>query len=115
MTIGTGKSVLLRAIIEALRKKHKGQSDAVAVTASTGMAACNIGGNTIHSFAGIGIGDKDAKTLIAKVKKDRQAGGRWKRTKVLVIDESRLISLHSSRDQSLMPIFLSLNGRRSFI
>lgn len=42
---GTGKSLLLRAIITALRKKHAGHPDAVSVTASTGMAASNIGGN----------------------------------------------------------------------
>jgi ATP-dependent DNA helicase PIF1 len=41
---GTGKSLLLRAIIAALRKKHPGKPDAVSVTASTGMAASNIGG-----------------------------------------------------------------------
>ncbi|KAI6041827.1 hypothetical protein EDC04DRAFT_2565093 [Pisolithus marmoratus] len=41
---GTGKSLLLRAIITRLRKKHSGRSDYVAVTASTGMAASNIGG-----------------------------------------------------------------------
>ncbi|KAJ6501062.1 hypothetical protein C8R47DRAFT_1068050 [Mycena vitilis] len=40
---GTGKSLLLRAIIEALKKKF-GKSEQVAVTASTGMAASNIGG-----------------------------------------------------------------------
>ncbi|KAJ7842133.1 hypothetical protein B0H14DRAFT_2781690, partial [Mycena olivaceomarginata] len=41
---GTGKS--------ALKKKHIKTNDAVAITASTGIAACNIGGFTIHSFAG---------------------------------------------------------------
>ncbi|KAJ7327673.1 PIF1-like helicase-domain-containing protein [Mycena albidolilacea] len=51
---GTGKSVLLREIIKALKKKHIKTNDALAITASTGIAACNIGGVTIHSFAGIG-------------------------------------------------------------
>jgi ATP-dependent DNA helicase PIF1 len=43
---GTGKSLLLRAIIMALKKKHKSKLEAVSVTASTGMAASNIGGIT---------------------------------------------------------------------
>lgn len=41
---GTGKSLLLRAIIEALRKKFTKNPDFLAVTASTGIAAQNIGG-----------------------------------------------------------------------
>ena len=41
---GTGKSLLLRAIISALRRKHASRPDYIAVTASTGMAASNIGG-----------------------------------------------------------------------
>lgn len=42
---GTGKSVLLRAIIEKLKSVHGSR---VAVTASTGIAACNINGCTLH-------------------------------------------------------------------
>lgn len=45
---GTGKSFLLRRIVEALREEYEGSPDAVHVTASTGIAACNIGGVTIH-------------------------------------------------------------------
>lgn len=41
---GTGKSLLLRAIISALRKKHAKKPEVISVTASTGMAASNIGG-----------------------------------------------------------------------
>lgn len=46
--IGTGKSVLLREIIKRLREKGK----IVEVTASTGIAAVNVGGKTLHAFAG---------------------------------------------------------------
>lgn len=60
---GTGKSVLLREIIIALRKKYETRPDAVAVTASTGIAACNVGGVTLHSFAGIGLGIEPADKL----------------------------------------------------
>ena len=41
---GTGKSLLLKAIIMALKKKHASKPEVVSVTASTGMAASNIGG-----------------------------------------------------------------------
>ena len=41
---GTGKSLLLRAIIAALKSKHAKKPAVVSVTASTGMAASNIGG-----------------------------------------------------------------------
>lgn len=85
--IGTGKSVLLREIIAALRRKAK-TADSVVVTASTAMAACNIGGTTIHSFAGIGLGKDTAEMLISKVKTGRGAAAKWQRADVLVIDES---------------------------
>jgi ATP-dependent DNA helicase PIF1 len=49
---GTGKSVLMRSIIAELKKKHARSPERVAVTASTGLAACNIGGITLHSFSG---------------------------------------------------------------
>jgi ATP-dependent DNA helicase PIF1 len=87
---GTGKSVLLREIIRTLRKKHVKNSDAVAVTASTGIAACNIGGVTIHSFAGIGLGIESAEKLADFVRKNKKCTNRWLRTKVLIIDEGIL-------------------------
>ena len=49
---GTGKSVLMRAIISDLQEKYGRNSERIAVTASTGLAACNIGGITLHSFSG---------------------------------------------------------------
>lgn len=80
--------MLLREIIASLKREHRGKSDAVAVTASTGMAACNIGGTTIHSFASIGLGLGDPEQLVKNIKRNKTAVTRWQRVKVLVIDES---------------------------
>lgn len=88
---GTGKSVLLREIIVTLRRVYAREPDRVAVTASTGLAACNIGGITLHSFSGIGLGKEDVSTLVRKIKKNQKAKNRWMRTKVLVIDEVSMV------------------------
>ncbi|KAF7310006.1 ATP-dependent DNA helicase PIF1 [Mycena indigotica] len=88
---GTGKSVLLREIIKGLKKKYGRVQDAVAMTASTGIAACNIGGVTIHSFAGIGLGIEDAEKLFEKIRRNKKALSRWTRTKVLIIDEVSML------------------------
>jgi hypothetical protein len=64
---GTGKSVLMREIIAKLRNKYRKEPDRIAVTASTGLAACNIGGVTLHSFAGIGLGKEPVPELVKKV------------------------------------------------
>ncbi|KKY19378.1 putative mitochondrial dna helicase [Phaeomoniella chlamydospora] len=90
---GTGKSVLMRQIIDKLKDKYasKDNQSAVAVTASTGLAACNIEGSTIHSFAGIGLGKEAAPELIKKVKKNMKAVTRWRQTKVLIMDEISMV------------------------
>lgn len=57
------------------------------MSASTGMAACNVGGQTIHSFAGIGLGEDPVPTLITRIRKNTKTKNRWLKCKVLVIDE----------------------------
>lgn len=88
---GTGKSVLLREIIKALRDRHKREPDRVAITASTGLAACNVGGVTLHSFAGIGLGKEPVPELVKKIKRNQKAKARWMRTKILIIDEISMV------------------------
>ncbi|KIK47896.1 hypothetical protein CY34DRAFT_147861 [Suillus luteus UH-Slu-Lm8-n1] len=78
---GTGKSVLLRAIIKLLRSKSGG----VAITAPTGIAGMNIGGSTIHSWAGIGLGKETVEELVRVLSSN--AVERWTTTSALVIDE----------------------------
>lgn len=61
---GTGKSVLLREII----KSCGGPSSlTLAVTAATGIASVYIGGSTLHSWAGVGLGKEPAQKLAGKL------------------------------------------------
>lgn len=88
---GTGKSVLLRETIKVLRDRYKREPDRVAVTASTGLAACNVGGVTLHSFAGIGLGKEPVPELVKKIKRNSKAKNRWIRTKILIVDEVSMV------------------------
>ena len=72
---GTGKSYLLRIMIEALQQQLG--KDKVFVTASTGIAACNVGGITIHSFAGLGIPNLDVNQTLRKIRQNEAAVERW--------------------------------------
>ena len=83
--------MLLREIIAKLRTKYHSEPDRVAVTASTGLAACNVGGVTLHSFGGIGLGKEGADELVNRIRKNAKAKTRWLRTKVLIIDEISMV------------------------
>ncbi len=86
---GTGKSILLKSLISELRQKYLNQPDAVAITSLTGIAAININGQTLHSWAGVGLATPESKVLInALKKKDRvKAYQRWMSCRTLIVDE----------------------------
>ena len=86
---GTGKSFVLEKMVEELRKRGR---KGVAVTAMTGVAAFNIGGSTLHSFAGIGLGEGDKDELTKRVMFNVNARERWKKVKVLIIDEVSMMA-----------------------
>jgi ATP-dependent DNA helicase PIF1 len=50
--VGSGKSFLLAILKKIMHAKGLGGK--IALTASSGVAACSIGGLTIHSWAGVG-------------------------------------------------------------
>ena len=83
--------MLLRELITQLRTRFSKELDRVAVTASTGLAACNIGGVTLHSYAGIGLGKEAPADLVKKIKRNPKAKNRWFRTRVLIIDEISMV------------------------
>uniref|UniRef100_A0AAR2LLH6 ATP-dependent DNA helicase PIF1 n=1 Tax=Pygocentrus nattereri TaxID=42514 RepID=A0AAR2LLH6_PYGNA len=81
---GTGKSFLLKRIIGSLPPKS------TYATASTGVAACHIGGTTLHSFAGIGSGSAPLEQCLELAQRPgvRQ---HWTSCKHLIIDEISMV------------------------
>ncbi|KAK7064561.1 DNA helicase Pif1 like protein [Favolaschia claudopus] len=88
---GTGKSILLKEIIRALRDDPRRGFETLAVTASTGIAGLNIGGSTVHSFAGIGLGKESKERLGDKIKGSYKLRTRWRKTQTLIIDEISML------------------------
>lgn len=90
---GTGKSYLMRFIIEGLKREYNDHEsgEAVTITAPTGIAACNIGGVTLHSWSGIGQGNGNIDKLTSDITRNANTAKRWKMVKVLVIDEISML------------------------
>uniref|UniRef100_A0A8C5QKE2 ATP-dependent DNA helicase PIF1 n=1 Tax=Leptobrachium leishanense TaxID=445787 RepID=A0A8C5QKE2_9ANUR len=81
---GTGKSYLLKRIVGSLPPKS------TYATASTGVAACHIGGTTLHAFAGIGSGKAPLDQCIELANRPgvRQ---HWMSCRHLIIDEVSMV------------------------
>ena len=71
----------------------------VEVTGMTGVAAMAINGNTLHSFAGIGIGEWPLDRLLGKILKSRFLRIRWQQTSTLVIDEISMLDQVKKKKQ----------------
>ncbi|MDB5186078.1 MAG: putative helicase [Candidatus Saccharibacteria bacterium] len=82
---GTGKTYTLNQFIKRARKKGKN----IAVTATTGLAATHLGGNTIHAWSGIGVHDELPRKFGEKMSKSRREliNG----ADVLIIDEISML------------------------
>jgi ATP-dependent DNA helicase PIF1 len=89
---GTGKSFVLKEIIQHAGRKL-GNED-IAVTAPTGIAANNIGGQTSQSWAGIGLGKGTRYQLLDKVLANEECSARWKKCQLLIVDEVSLLNLY---------------------
>ena len=80
---GTGKSYTIKYIIEYLNNANK----KYAITASTGTAAVIIGGQTLHSFLGLGLGTGSVKEILNNILKNESILN----LDVLIIDEISMI------------------------
>jgi ATP-dependent DNA helicase PIF1 len=88
---GTGKSALIKMIFQHAFNHFKN----IQVTALTGCAAVllNCKAKTLHSWAGIGLGNGSIENLVSKIKKNKFAKDLWKETNILVVDEISMLSL----------------------
>jgi ATP-dependent DNA helicase PIF1 len=55
-----------------------------------GLMNSNIGGSTLHSWSGIGLGKFPVAKLTEMIRKNNVAVERWRTTGALIIDESEL-------------------------
>ena len=83
---GTGKSEFLRYYIKHYKSKK------IAITSTTGTSAILIGGTTLHSYLGIGLGKGSVISIAQKVKKKKYLRERWKNLQILIIDEISMLS-----------------------
>lgn len=88
---GAGKSELIRMIYKHANSRFKD----IYVTALTGCASIllNCKAKTLHSWAGIGLGNGTTEQLIMKIKKNSFLKSVWKGTDILVVDEVSMLSL----------------------
>lgn len=88
---GTGKSTLLKALSQLIPDEH-------VILAPTGLAAVNVGGQTIHSFFGL-----PPKLITPSDIRRSRNGQVMRRLKLLVIDEVSMVrsDLMWAIDQSL--------------
>ncbi|MEO5499675.1 MAG: AAA family ATPase, partial [Candidatus Saccharimonadales bacterium] len=78
---GAGKTYVLNQFI----RQAKSDGKHVSVTATTGLAATHLGGNTIHAWSGIGVSDELAEDFEDYLLKSRR--DIIETTDVLIIDE----------------------------
>ena len=84
---GTGKSYTIKHIIELLQ----GNGKKIGLTATTGTAAFIIGGQTIHSFMGLGIDDRSIADIFIKIKNLSNIYKTLGELDVLIIDEVSML------------------------
>jgi ATP-dependent DNA helicase PIF1 len=86
---GVGKSFVIREIV------HQLYSNGInfKLTASTGVAGINIGGTTLHFFAGLGLAKEDVNKLTRRVMNKKHLLQRWRTLSTLIIDEISVLDI----------------------
>ena len=89
---GSGKTYLIKKYIKYLKFGLNIPLKEIGITSTTGCSAIILDGTTIHSWAGIGLGNDDYKILIKNIKKNYQAKKNWTKSNFLIIDEISMLN-----------------------
>jgi ATP-dependent DNA helicase PIF1 len=84
---GGGKTSIIK-----LYKNVYGNSKQIAVTSTTGVSALLIGGTTLHSYTGIGLGTGSVGSITTTIFKRAYLRKRWNDLDTLIIDEISMLS-----------------------
>lgn len=85
---GTGKSYILNKLKEKLKKK-------LTITSTTGIAAVNVKGQTLHSWAGVGLCKNPVYKAIDKIRTRPSVMKQIKNCKILAIDEISMLNIET--------------------
>lgn len=88
----TGKGGCGKSFLISLFKKKYGNIKNIAITSTTGVSAIVLGGVTLHSYLGIGLGTGTFEELLDKINKNKKAKQRWQSVHTLFIDEVSMLS-----------------------
>ena len=83
---GTGKTEIIKKFFNDYSKKLK-----IALTSTTGTSALLMGGTTLHSYLGIGIGNGTAGYLTSIINSRDYLRKRWNDLDIFVIDEISML------------------------
>lgn len=116
---GSGKSVQVNLV----KTMANIRDWTIAITSTTGVSAVNLGGDTIHSWSGIGIVNKDLyledtreyiDDLVSRLKRKRDVVTRWREVDILVIDEISMLGKVTFEVLDMVGRSLRDNFKQSF-
>ena len=84
---GCGKTAIIKKFYNEYKNDRK-----IVVTSTTGTSAILIGGVTLHSYLGIGLGQADVDNLYSRIMTMKFYRDRWLLLDTLIIDEVSMLS-----------------------
>src|SRR3989338_7636609 len=87
---GSGKTHTINQYVAWLRERGIEPS----ITASTGIAATHIGGDTIHSWSGIGIRSTLSDYELDAISQSKRVAKQVGNARILIIDEISMLPAH---------------------
>ena len=85
---GTGKSYILNKLKEKFKKK-------LTITSTTGIAAVNVKGQTLHSWAGVGLCKNPINKTVEKIRTRGSVLKQILNCKILAIDEISMLNIET--------------------
>ena len=91
---GSGKSYIIKEIVNYCTNVMKLRPSEIAVTAMTGCAAVllDCGAQTLHSWSGIGLGTRQFYKILNRILGKKLYKNRWEDIKMLIVDEISMMS-----------------------